>query len=1049
MRDAQIDVTHNVLREDVMRRRMYVLSVLVIGLVLLVSWHGQSWAVETGPPAQADEAREEEQIRQEAASRGEDPRPALAKLWLQRGLTASQHGNYPRAIAYFKQGLVLVRDTQDQAGEGILLYSLGEAHAALSQYQQAIASFEQALAIARELRNRADEGSTLYDLGLVYQHLNQHKQAVASYEQALAIARELWNRADEGTTLYSLGETYAALSQYQQAIASFEQALAIARDLQNRADEGTTLNHLGMAYQHLGQYLRAITYYDQVLAITRELQNRAGEGASLANLGSAYGDLSQYAQAITYYEQALAIQREVQDRVGEGTTLNNLGQTYAHLSQYQQAISYFEQALAIHREVQNRAMEGTTLNNLGGSYDQLSQYATAISYFEQALAIHREVQNRAMEGTTLNNLGQTYAHLSQYARAIEYYEQALAIHREVQNRAMESTTLNNLGATYQSLSQYAKAIEYYEQALAIVRTVGGRAGEGTTLTNLMSVSAHQQKPQVAIFYGKQAVNIFQAIRTDIQRLEKDIQQGFLKSKEDTYRTLANLLITESRLPEAEQVLRMLKEEELFEYVRRDQKAANSLTRIALTKTEEQWAQRYLTVADRLTALGQEKQALDKKQKTQTLSPQDEERALALEADLQAARHAFSAFMEELKTGLGDSQEAGQQIANLNTSSNLQGLLSQFAAGTVAFYTVVGKEKTWVVLVTPTIRKPVEVSLSAAELGAKVLKFREAVQAPIRDPRPLAKELYDLLVRPFEADLRTVGAQTLMWSLDGVLRYLPIAALYDGEHYLIERYQPVVFTLAGQQLLSPEQWHAWKAAGLGVSKPHPGFDSLPGVVAELRGIVHEEQSKTGVLPGMVAMDEAFTPRALQLAFLRRYPVVHIASHFQFQPGNETDSFLLLGDGTHLSIADLKGYSFAGVDLFTLSACATALGGGGDGKEIESFAMIAQNNGAKAVVASLWPVADESTKALMQTFYRLREAKKGTSKAEALQHAQLTLLQGKHGDGSLSGTRSASAVLPKDASASDSKPVEGVFPHDEAAPYAHPYYWAPFILIGNWQ
>ena len=152
---------------------------------------------------------------------------------------------------------------------------------------------------------------------------------------------------------------------------------------------------------------------------------------------------------------------------------------------------------------------------------------------------------------------------------------------------------------------------------------------------------------------------------------------------------------------------------------------------------------------------------------------------------------------------------------------------------------------------------------------------------------------------------------------------------------------------------------------------------------------------GVLPGRIHLDEAFTDAALRAALHERYPVVHIASHFQLHPGDDTASFLLLGDGSHLPLAQLKTWPqpFQGVELLTLSACNTAVGSpGAEGTEVEGLAVLAQRQGAKAVVATLWAVADTSTQTLMQTFYRLRESQPGLPKVEALRQAQLALLRG---------------------------------------------------------
>jgi CHAT domain-containing protein len=159
--------------------------------------------------------------------------------------------------------------------------------------------------------------------------------------------------------------------------------------------------------------------------------------------------------------------------------------------------------------------------------------------------------------------------------------------------------------------------------------------------------------------------------------------------------------------------------------------------------------------------------------------------------------------------------------------------------------------------------------------------------------------------------------------------------------------------------------------------------------------------------------------------------------------------LLGDGHKLSIAELRHYKFAGIELLTLSACNTAFSAGGNGKEIESFAMLAQEQGAQSVLASLWSVADESTKELMQAFYRTREANKGTSKAEALRQAQLALLHGNHRD-TLSDMTRGVVQISRDSPSTDAQSnTAPQFVKDPGAPFAHPYYWAPFILIGNWR
>ncbi len=202
----------------------------------------------------------------------------------------------------------------------------------------------------------------------------------------------------------------------------------------------------------------------------------------------------------------------------------------------------------------------------------------------------------------------------------------------------------------------------------------------------------------------------------------------------------------------------------------------------------------------------------------------------------------------------------------------------------------------------------------------------------------------------------------------------------------------------------------------MTKGFEGTSALPSVSSELTGIITTKPGDGGVLAGEIKLDDQFTQQSMRQLLLKRYPVVHIASHFRFQPGNDTKSFLLLGDGGHLSLADLKTSPnlFGGVQLLTLSACNTGMG---DGAEVEGFGTLAQRQGAKAVVASLWPVADDSTSLLMQEFYRIRESSAGITKLEALRKAQLSLLRG----------------------------VAGQTKQPDETLYAHPFYWAPFFLL----
>jgi len=929
-----------------------------------------------------------------------------------------------KAIVYLVKALAIQREIDELLNESRTLDYLGFAYGDLSQNEKAIGYFQQALAVQRQIHDRLGEGGSLMNIGLAYRDLSELEKAIVYFEQTLVIFRDIKERRGEGAALGNLSTVYLYMGQYEKAIGYCEQALAVNRETKAHRAEGVDLGDLGQAYDALGQYEKAIGYYEQSLAIAREVKDRRGETGTLNNLGMAYDSLSQYEKAIGYYEQSLAIAREVKDRRGESGTLNNLGNTHLSLSQYEKAIGYFEQALAIFREVKYRLGEGADLNNLGLAYMFLHQNEKAIGYYEQALAVAREVKDRDGEGDALNNLGLAYMFLDQNEKAISYYEQALAISREVKDRQGEGKNLDNLGDAYRRLSQNEKAIGYYEQALAISREVKDRDTETLELDGLMDTRQASGKPRLAIFYGKQAVNTVQSMRSDIGDLTQEFQQSFLKGKEKPYHTLAELLIAQGRLAEAEQVLALLKEEEYFQYIRREPGEASSLNRRAdLTPEEAEYEKRYREIGDRLMTIGAEHGELLAKK---TLTQEQSQRLEKLEQDLVVGNQAFEHFLGDLTQHFSAKPELNAKVVDqLREEEGFMEDLRELPAGTVAVYTLAGEDKFHMILRTPDAQKAYEFPIKAADLNRKIFEFRQAVGDPKVDPRPLAHELYQILIAPMADDLRQANAQTLMWSLDGALRYVPLAALYDGKQYLIEQYRVSVMTLASNARLKDRPDSTWSAAGFGVTKKHEDSAALPDVAAELEGVAE-------ILHGETKLDEQFTEASMRTTLVKHFPVVHIASHFRFQPGDQSKSYLLLGDGGHLSMTELKTLPnlFSGVQLLTLSACNTGVG---DGAEVEGFGTLAQRQGAKAVVASLWPVADESTTLLMREFYRIRETKPALTKLGALREAQLELLHG---------MTSGSAVSPQRGLVHD--PAGPTAPQD----FRHPYFWAPFFLMGNW-
>jgi CHAT domain-containing protein len=269
----------------------------------------------------------------------------------------------------------------------------------------------------------------------------------------------------------------------------------------------------------------------------------------------------------------------------------------------------------------------------------------------------------------------------------------------------------------------------------------------------------------------------------------------------------------------------------------------------------------------------------------------------------------------------------------------------------------------------------------------------------------AQQIYQWLIQPIAAELKQQQLTTLVFVLDGAFRSLPMAALYDGNQYLIQQYQ--IALAPSLRLLSPrrlqrEQIHAL-VGGLsaGTSKATP----LPGVRQEVEEISRQ-------IPAQVLLDQSFTVTALK-AQVQTAPfnVVHLATHGQFSSKAE-DTYIQTWDG-QLTINDLQSLlnqrsltDVEPIELLVLSACQTAEG---DNRATLGMAGVAVRSGALSTLATLWTVNDASTAAFIAAFYKSL-TQPNMSKAQAVQAAQLTLIQSQE--------------------------------------FKHPFYWAPFILVGNW-
>ena len=952
-------------------------------------------------------------------------------------------GTNLKAMDLFRQALDVATKAADTRGQAVALNGLGWARSNLGRNREAADLYTQALPLARQTQDHDLEAATLLRTGAVAAIFGRKQAALDDDKQALDLYRSSKDQFGEAAALNYIGILHDDLGEKQQALDTYNQALPIRREIGDRDGAAWTLNNIGNVYKTLRTRQDALALYEQALGLFVDVGDRAGEAALRINLGATYRDLGDQQKALASYKLALPLYRETGDHGGEAATLTNIGNAYYALGDKQGALDYYKQASPIRKEVGNPAGEADTLNNIGAVYVELGENTTALPYLDRALKLRRSIGDRAGEAATLINLGNVDFTLGDKQKALADYTQARELNRVLGDDDGEAQTLNNIGFVYGALGDPQKALANFNQALPLATAVHDPIEEARVYCNLM-LAQRPVQPVLAIFYGKQAINLLQQVRGKIQGLDRAVQKSFLASKEDCYQQLAELLIAQGRLPEAQQVLDLLKQQEYSDYVRGEVADANAA--LALTPAEQKAEEEYQKSTGQLVALGEQWATL---RKVANRTPDQTKKYEDISSQLDAASKGLSDYYARLYVLLGKDIGANRQIADVKGDVSVLKQTIAKLPHTVALYTLVGTDRVSIIVITSGATVARTHTIFRADLNKKVVSLERALRDPSGNPKPQAREMYDILVGPVKADLEQAQAETLVWSLDGVLRYVPIAALFDGKQYVVEHYNTVTITPASMShLIDKPDVSSLSAAAMGISdKYEEELPALPAVRSELYDVVADAHTKgaRGVLPGTILLNGQFTEKAMEDQLSSQHAVLHIASHFVFRPGDASQSYLLLagkdqgGAGFHLTVAgfrDDQRLMLDDVDLLTLSACETGMSGSAsNGREVDGLGTTAQLKGAKAVISSLWEVNDESTGELMSDFYkRWSEGGGKLTKVEALRDAQLDLLMGR--------------IKPK-AAAPQSPAVLPATRGITASDYSHPYFWAPFVLMGNWR
>ena len=577
----------------------------------------------------------------------------------------------------------------------------------------------------------------------------------------------------------------------------------------------------------------------------------------------------------------------------------------------------------------------------------------------------------------------------------------------------------------------AEARSFAVRAVAAAESAGTPEPLWQAYFQLATVLRGRDETSIAVFFGKEAVAQIERERRHLVGEDRRFDSGFLRDKVAVYRSVADWLMELGRIDEGLAVLQLMKTEELSDFGVRD--AALAPDRAALLTDEESVLEdRYSRAVQADAKPSAELSRLTNLQEADKISPLEREQLRMLLAGKSETEDARSARIEQLLQGTAGSVIDDGARQQTIAAPALARAARSFGPDTAFAVYLLTEHHLRILMTARTDQESFTVPVDGAQLRRDIGHFLDDI-AQRRDASELSQALYEVIARRVDEFAEKHRVHRLALWLDGPLRYVPIAALRDGPRYLLDKYVIQIYTPAPESsdaklALPPAEW---QIRGLGVTRAMDGFPALPSVADELCYVVHgpieglnsssaacsTPSTGNGALNGKGFADAAFTEQRLKglLAGARDFSVLHIGTHFRLRPGNALRSFLLLGDGSKLTLDTISDFDFRAIDLVTLSACETGMGGArtDDGREIEGLSTLVQRRGASRVIASLWQVEDASTAQLMRMLYKSFSTTRGDA-ALGLQQAQRAV-------------RSLSAR--------------------NGTSYADPYYWAGFLVSGS--
>jgi CHAT domain-containing protein len=829
----------------------------------------------------------------------------------------------------------------------------------------------------------------------------------------------------DADSLVERGKAFYDAQQFTEAIAVLKKAAIAYQNTGDRPRQAMTLSNLSLAYQQLGEWSLAQNAIAQSLDLLKTLP-APEKSLLLAQSLEVQGRLQllrgQAETSLSSWQQAGEIYTRLDDKVNLTRNRVNFAQALQTLGYYRQAQKTLTQSSLLLQNLANSENKATALRSFGNILRAVGDYQKSRQRLEQSLTVAKQIESRQAIAATLLDLGNTARAQQDTPAALKYYQQA-AIGATSTTRVQAQ--LNQLSLLVESDALRQGERQRTDKSQVLVRQIQtqiaslppSRATVYARIDFAKSLMLLKQDASDAVSWQEIAQILAQAVRQAQQLKDRRAHSYALGYLGELYERAQQLSDAEQLTRQALSIAQTLDapdtiylwQWQLGRLLRSEGNVQGAIAAYMEAVNNLKLIRNDLVVLDRAVQFSFRDRVEPVYRQLVDLLLQGE-----VENELNRLQQARS-IIESLQLA---ELENFFRSACLNVRSEaIDRVVDEEDPTAAVIYPIILPDRLEIILKLPeqqqlrhyTTRK------SQDELESTLERLQQYLKEPDRtnDVQQLSQQVYNWIIRPIEGDLKSKSIETLVFVLDGSLRNIPMAVLYDRQQqqYLLEKY--AIATAPGLQLLEPKplprEGLSLLSAGLSEERNLEGkvFSPLENVKLELK------QIQAQVSENEELIDRTFTKANLRARLnSESFTAVHLATHGQFSSQPEA-TFILTWDRL-LKIDELDSLlrsdnvSRSAIELLVLSACETARG---DNSATLGLAGIAVRAGARSTLATLWSVDDRATSELMSEFYR-QIANTNLTKAEALRRAQLSLWTKTDRD------------------------------------WQRPYFWAAYVLIGNW-